>query len=180
MASTRVRAFGFVAVVVLLIDRSQSARAGSSIAEVDAAARAAGNRPALARSLGAALFATTWPAQITKVRVDAVGSHAVAGLVLSGVKFHHPLDRDGFLAEVRGLVSTTFAHSDVEEVDLWTTVPLATHAHEVVAGDLAMPTSRNVFSVTVRRAEAATFAERLARGRDVFWDAAWERSLTGH
>jgi len=168
-----------VAACAALASAERTARAGGSIADVDAAARAAGNRPKLARAIGDALFATNWPAQITKVRVDAVGSHAVAGLVLSGKKFHHPLDRDGFLAEVRDVVAVTFAHSGVEEVDLWTTIPLATRAHEVVAGDLAMPTPRNVFSVTVRRREAATFAARLERGQDVFWDDAWRSSLTG-
>ncbi len=155
------------------------ARASGSLADVDAYARAAGNRPKLARALGDVLFQTSWPAQITKVRVDAVGPHAVAGLVLSGTKFHRPLDPDDFLSEVRDLVSASFAHSAVEEVDLWTTIPLATHAHEVVAGDLAMPTSRTVFAVSVQRREAATFAARLAAGRDVFWDAAWRATLRG-
>jgi hypothetical protein len=170
----------FIAAAIGLVASSAPARAGGSLAEVDAAARAAGNRPLLARALGDVLFQTSWPAQITKVRVDAVGSHAVAGLVLSGTKFHHPLDRDAFLAEVRDLVAASFAHSSVEEVDLWTTIPLATRAHEVVAGDLAMPTSRNVFAVSVQRREAATFPARLASGRDVFWDAAWRGTLTGH
>jgi hypothetical protein len=169
----------FLAAAIGVAAACAPARAGGSLAEVDAVARAAGNRPLLARALGDVLFQTSWPAQITKVRVDAVGSHAVAGLVLSGTKFHHPLDRDGFLAEVRDLVAASFAHSPVEEVDLWTTIPLATHAHEVVAGDLAMPTSRNVFAVSVQRREAATFAARLASGRDVFWDAAWRDTLTG-
>ncbi len=178
--SVRVRGLVcFLAFAIAFASVGSRVRAGGSLAEVDAAARAAGNRPKLARALGTALFQTSWPAQILKVRVDAVGSHAVAGLVLSGTKFHHPLDRDAFLAEVRDLVATSFAHSDVEEVDLWTTIPLRTHAHEVVAGDLAMPTSRNVFAVTVRRREAQTFAARLKSGRDVFWDPAWRRTLTG-
>ena len=177
--SVRARALASVVASLLVVAFACGyARAGGSLAEVNAAARAGGNRPKLARALGNVLFQTNWPAQLTKVRVDEVGPHAIAGLVLSGMKFHHPLDRDGFLAEVRDLISASFAHSDVEEVDLWTTVPLPTHKHEVVAGDLAMPTSRNVFAVTVQRSEAKTFAARLASGRDVFWDAGWRARLS--
>jgi hypothetical protein len=153
------------------------ARADDTIADVDAAARSAGNRPAIARRVGDAIFAATWPAQVTKVRVDAAGSHAVAGLVLSGVKFHRSLDRSGFLDEIASLVATTFAHSDVEEVDVWATVPVPTHKHEVVAGDLAMPTSHIVFAVTAKRADGRAFVTRLRAGRDVYWDQGWSTTL---
>ncbi len=166
------------AVAAIIWLTAAHARADGSLADIDAAARAAGNRPAVARGIGDTLFATSWPAQIMKVRVDAVGSHAVAGLTLSGVKFHAPLDRDGFLEEISKLVAQTFAHSSVEEVDVWTTIPLPTRVHEVVSGDLAMPTSRIVFAVTAKRSEGDAFGARLAAGGDVFWDADWARSLT--
>jgi hypothetical protein len=109
--------------------------------------------------------------------VDRAGAHTVAGLVLSGVKFHRALDRKAFLDEVASLVDTTFAHSPVEEADVWVTTPLPYHVHEIVAGDLAMPTSRIVFAVTTRRAEGSAFAGRLHAGRDVFWNDAWQRTL---
>ena len=67
--------------------------------ELDATLRAEGNGKAEAVLIGRTLLARTWPAQIAKVRVDRAGSHAVAGLVLSGVKFHGPLDERGFLDE---------------------------------------------------------------------------------
>ena len=95
-----------------------------SVADLDAAARAAGNRPREAYRLGQTLFATVWPAQIMKVRVDGAGKHEIAGLVISGVKFHRALDAAAFADQVVRLVQETFAASPVEEVDVWTTVPL--------------------------------------------------------
>ncbi len=151
--------------------------AGGSTAEVDAYARAAGNRRADAVRIGERLFTRVLPAQVLKVRVDGAGAHEVAGLVISGVKFHGPLSRAGFTDEVSGLVRDAFAASRVEEVDCWVTVPLPVGAHVVVTGDMAAPTSRIVFSITVRRAEGARFVDRLRRGTDVFWDPAFERSL---
>ena len=168
------RAFaGAVACAIAMAFGCGSARADGSMADVDAAARSAGNRPEIARALGDAIFATNWPVQVTKVRVDATGRHAVAGLVLSGVKFHRTLDRTGFLDEIASLVSTSFAHGAIEEVDVWATVPLPTHKHEVVAGDLALPTSRIVFAVTAKRVESGSFDARLRAGHDVFWDRSW-------
>jgi hypothetical protein len=154
-----------------------AARAGGSTAEVDAYARAAGNRRADAVRIGERLFARVLPAQVLKVRVDGAGAHEVAGLVISGVKFHGPLSHTSFTDEVTGLVRDAFVASRVEEVDCWATVPLPVGAHVVVTGDMAAPTSRIVFSVTVRRSEGARFASRLRRGTDVFWDPAFERAL---
>jgi hypothetical protein len=171
-------AFACAAAAALSVWPASTLASGrGTVADIDAAARAAGNRPAVARAIGTALFATTWPVQVTKVRVDGVGSHDVAGLVLSGVKFHGSPGRSGFLAEVVRLVESVFATPAIEEVDLWTTVPLKPHEHAIVSGDLAMPTSRTVFAVTVTRAEAKALAARLRDGRDVFWDAAWRASL---
>jgi hypothetical protein len=153
------------------------------VADLDAAARAAGNRPREAYRLGRVLFATVWPAQIMKVRVDGAGEHEIAGLVISGVKFHRALDAAAFADQVIRLVQETFAASPVEEVDVWTTIPLPIDKiaakRLVVSGDYAHPTARTVFSLTVRRSEALTFVERVRRGVDVFWDPAWKASLTG-
>jgi hypothetical protein len=155
------------------------ADADGSSADVTAAARAGGNRKDVALRIGQALFATVWPAQLVKVRVDGAGPHEVAGLIISGVKFHARLDERAFTREVVALVSRTFAVSAVEEVDVWATIPLAVVPHEVVGGDLAQPTSRIVYAATVVRGEQATFSARLLRGDQVFWDPAWRTSLGG-
>ncbi|GAC1564821.1 MAG: hypothetical protein NVS3B17_21250 [Vulcanimicrobiaceae bacterium] len=154
-----------------------AARAGGSLADVNAARRAAGNRPAEAIRIGQRIFQTRWPAQVRKVRVDGVGPHLVAGIVLDGTKFHETLHASGLLDEVVALVDQAFAASAVEEVDIWAIVPLPTYAGEVVAGDLAQPTSYTVFAATVRRGEIATFAARLRHGDDVYWDATWRAGL---
>ncbi len=140
-----------------------------STAEIDALARAEGSRRSEAVRLGTALLGTTWPAQILKVRIDGTGSHLVAGLVLSGVKFHGELALAGFESEVAELVRQSFAASPIEEVDIWATVPIPVSRLEPVSGDYARPADRIVFSATVRRAEATGFAARLARGEGIFW-----------
>jgi hypothetical protein len=150
------------------------------MAAVNASARAEGNRLADARRLGTVLLAHTWPAQVLKVRVDGTGTHEVAGLVISGVKFHGPLDERGFLAEIAALVQRSFAASRVEEADVWVTVPVSAGKGAIVSGDFAQPTSRIVFSATLRRADAPSGSAVLAvlhRGRVVFWDPAWRAAL---
>jgi hypothetical protein len=150
----------------------------AAVVELNAVARSAGTRRPEALRLARVLLARTWPAQVLKVRVDGAGSHAVAGLVLSGVKFHAPLDAAGFLSEVAALVRLTLDSSTVEEVDVWATVPVSVGKGAVVAGDFAQPTTRIVFSATVRRADAAGGVEALLRRGDVvFWDAPWKASL---
>jgi hypothetical protein len=142
--------------------------------------RAEGNDRAQAVELGTVLLATRWPAQVLKVRIDAALGHRVAGIVVSGTRFHEALDEAGFLREVQSLVTLTLAHAPVEEVDLWTTVPLDAGKGAVVSGDLAEPTSRTVFAVTVRRADLPRLAAIL-HSDAVFWDAAWRASLrNGH
>ena len=140
--------------------------------------RAEGNDRAQAVVLGEALLGTIWPAQILKVRVDSALGHRVAGIVLSGTKFHKALDTAGFLAEVKEIVTLAFAHAPVEEVDLWTTVPLDAGKGAIVSGDLAKPTSRNVFTVTVRREDLPRL-DALLHQDGVFWDASWRESLKG-
>ena len=153
------------------------ANVGYSRANLVAAERARGNDIPEATRIGRALFTTPWPVQVTKVRVDTVGDHRVAGLVLSGNKFHASVTPDVFRREVVDLVARTFAGSSVEEVDLWVTLPLPTYTNEVVAGDLARPTFYIVYASTVRRAEGATFANRVRRDEDVYWRPAWRATL---
>ena len=170
-------AFAALAFVISLVAIRAPARAGYSLVEMRAQQRSAGNHREDALRIGRALLRTVWPAQIRKVRVDGVGTHRVAGVVISGTNFHSKLAPDAFVDEVVAIVTQTFAASDVEEVDAWAIVPLPTYAHEVVAGDLAQPTSYTVFSTTVRRDELAGFPARVRSGTDVYWDAAWRRSL---
>ena len=151
--------------------------ASPSIDVLDADSRATGNRKATAIAIGKAIFRTEWPAQVLKVYANAVDAHEVAGLTVSGVKFHEPLTKPEFFDEIAQLVSVAFASSSVEEVDIWATVPLSVGRGIVVSGDLAKPTSRTVFTLSVRRGETpAALASRLRSGRGVFVDEEWARA----
>jgi hypothetical protein len=154
-----------------------AATIANATASLNAAARAEGNRKADAVAVGRALFATLWPAQVLKIRIDGEGTHSVAGLMLSGVKFHRRLDPKAFTDEVIALVRGTFAASTVEEVDVWATVPLPKFDQKPVNGEYLQPTDRIVYGATVLRSERSTFPARLVRGDDVFWDPGWKRSL---
>ncbi len=143
----------------------------------DAYARASGNRKPVAVRIGRVLFRTTWPAQVLNVYADGIPGHDIAGLHVSGVRFHHVLSREEFLSEIAGLVAQTFGAAAVEEVDVWVSVPLSVGKGVVVAGDLARPTSRTVFTVSVRRGESGSaLMRRMQQGRGVFWDQDWARS----
>jgi hypothetical protein len=154
-----------------------SARVGG-LTEMEAQARSAGSRRQTAVAIGRALFVTMWPAQITKVRVDGIGGHEVAGIILSGVKFHRALAVAAFEDEVLGIAARAFRASRVEEVDIWATVPLAVAKGIPVSGDFAQPTARTVFGVSLQRSERGA-AERVHRGNDVFWDPAFKARLEG-
>ncbi len=157
---------------------SGTARATApSVVALRAAGRAEGNDRAAAVALATALLAREWPAQVLKVRVDAIGGHRVAGLLISGVKFHAPLDEAGFLREVSAIVEQSFAASDVEEVDVWTVVPLDAGKGAIVSGDLAKPTSLTVYTVTIPRAQRARIDAIVRDPSEVFWDPAWRASL---
>jgi len=147
-----------------------AAAPGPSLSVVNAHARAYGTRKDTAVRIGRRLFTRGWSAQILRVYVDGAGSHQIAGIVLSGIKFHRPLGRALFLAEVGSIIALTFDAAPVEEVDLWCVVPLSVGRGAVVSGDLAQPTERTVFSVTVRR------RDRWRDGGAMYWDAAWARS----
>jgi hypothetical protein len=165
------------AALALLLATSTLAGATSDPLDVRADARAHGDDVPTARTVARALLARPLDAQLTRVRCDALGTHRVCGLVLSGVKFHHPLDRRAFLAEVAALVRGAFAAAPLEEVDLWTTVPLDAGRGVVVSGDLAQPTSATVFAVTVRASELRGLDALLASGRNTFIDSEFAAAL---
>jgi hypothetical protein len=132
--------------------------------------RAVGTDRTSAVAVARALLTEMWPATVQQVRVDTTGPHSVAGIVLSGVKFHQALDLDGFLDEVQTLITRAFAARPVEEVDLWATVPIRVPKGAVVSGDLAIPTSRTVFACSVRRDDLPRLRSLLRSASDVFWD----------
>ncbi|HTX58207.1 MAG TPA: hypothetical protein VMH02_00930 [Verrucomicrobiae bacterium] len=165
---------------LLLALLASAAPAGAempTVASLDAQARASGNLHDLAVHVGDRIFATKWPAQVSQVSANGEGSHVVLGVRMWGVKFHHPLTRPQFVAEVVALIEQAFAAApSAEEVDLWTSVPISVGKGVIVSGDLAKPTSRVVYSITVRRAEPAAAMARRAAGNDgVFWDEDWAR-----
>jgi hypothetical protein len=144
---------------------------------LDANARASGNRKDLAVAIGRALFHTEWPAQVLNVYADGFGGHDIAGLRVSGEHFHHSLTRDQFVDEIASLVRETFAAAPVDEVDVWASVPLRVGKDVIVAGDLAQPSSRSVFTVSVSRGERmAAFVGRMRASRRVYWDQEWART----
>ena len=143
---------------------------------LDAAARAAGNRKAMAVSIGRELFKTRWPAQVLNVYADGFAGHDIAGLRISGEHFHHALTRGQFMEEIASLVRETFAAAPVDEVDVWASVPLRVGKDVVVAGDLARPSSRSVFTVSVRRGEpVGAILRRMRASAGVYWDQEWAR-----
>ncbi len=147
-----------------------------SVADMDAAARAVGNRRDIAQKIGESIFRTTWSAQVSQISANQLGTHLILGIRVWGVKFHHPLTRDEFVNEIVALVARAFAAApNAEEVDIWASVPISVVRGAVVSGDLAKPTSRTVFSVTTHRSESAvSLRSRMTAGGDsVFWDLGW-------
>jgi len=164
-----------ISALVLLAQLFPTAPPG--VDRLDASARASGSRKDLAVGIGRALFHTQWPAQVLNVYADGVGGHAVAGLRVSGEHFHHSLTRDQFVGEIASLVRVTFSAAPVEEVDIWASVPLQVGKEVIVAGDLARPTARAVFTVSVRRGERTdALLRRLRASRGVYWDQEWART----
>lgn len=150
-----------------------------SVAELDAAARSAGNRRDVAEQIGTSVFATRWSAEVSQISANSLDGHLIVGIRLWGVKFHQPLTRAEFAAEVVEIVERAFAAAPaVEEVDLWANVPITVARGAIVSGDLAKPTSRTVFSLSARRGEnAASLRARLSVASEgVFWDEQWARA----
>ena len=141
-------------------------------------ARSAGSDLTTARRIAGVLLARPLSAQLLRVRCERVGSHTDCGLVVSGVKFHQPLDLAGWNAEIGELIAGAYAAAPgIDEIDCWATVPLATGRGTVVSGDFAKPTSATVFSITVPRGSLAAVPNRLRDGQGVFWDPAFRAAL---
>ena len=147
------------------------------MADLDAHSRASGNRIDVATAVGRRIFTTTWPAQVLQVLANQNAGDLVLGLRLSGVKFHSALTRDAFYAEVVALVSRAFAAApQAQEIDLWVSVPIVVGRDVVVSGDLAKPTTKTVYTVTVQRGESPEkLRARLHGAAGVFLDPAWAR-----
>jgi hypothetical protein len=141
--------------------------------------RSSGSDVATARRIAAALLARPLAAQLLRVRCERVGPHVDCGLIVSGVRFHRPLDLRSWDAEIAALVDGAFAAApEAGEIDCWATVPLDAGKGTVVSGDFAKPSSATVFSISVPRARRASVRARLASGAGVFWDPAFRASLS--
>ncbi|MBC5806358.1 MAG: polysaccharide deacetylase family protein [Candidatus Eremiobacter antarcticus] len=140
--------------------------------------RIAGNAPQRAEAICIALLERRFPEQILKVHLLAMQPAAVAGILLSGVKFHEAMNARRFRADVRSMVRTAFlSDKALDEVDVWATVPIAVGAGLPVSGDFAVPASRTVFSTAVTATGHASAARQLTWGAE-YWDADWTRDLT--
>ncbi len=150
-----------------------------TVAQLDAEARAVGNRRDLAEHIGDVIFATHWPAEVTQISANALAGHVIVGIRVLGIKFHAAMTREAFIDETVSLVGDAFsAAPEAEEIDLWASVPISVAKGVIVSGDLAKPTSRTVFSLSVRRGEspAAIRARVEAASGGAFWDTTWMRT----
>lgn len=155
-----------------------AAASAPSTADLDASARAAGNRLDVATRIGQRVFAQTWPAEVSQISANSFDDHLIVGIRLWGVKFHHPISREEFADEVAAIVADAFDASPAEEVDVWASVPIEIGKDVVVSGDLARPTVRTVFTLTAHRGQSAKTIAALALASpspDVFWDETWAR-----
>ena len=167
-----------VALAALMLAPVAAFASAPSIATLDADARAGGNRKLEAERIGDAVFAIEWPAQVMKISANSVDDSLVVGLKVSGVKFHGPLTRAAFESEMTTLIGLVFAaEPKVTEVDLWAAVPLTVGKGVIVTGDLATPTTRNVFTVSSRRGETAAALEaRVKALQGIYLDEEWART----
>ncbi|MBV8150520.1 MAG: hypothetical protein JOY59_03095 [Candidatus Eremiobacteraeota bacterium] len=115
-----------------------------------------GNDPTDAGAIARAVLSRQWPAQVLDVRVDRAGAHAVAGLMLSGVKLKRRVGPAAFLADANRMIDVALSAAPVEEVDLWVVVPRAPGVLDTV------------FTLTVRRG---------ASNRHPYWDPRWRAGL---
>ncbi len=151
-------------------------RGGGAVAESQselahiARERIEGNDPSGAEAVALALLDREFPEQVLKVHVLASQTASVAGIMLSGVKFHRPLTRGQFSADVKDMVELAFeAVPHLDEVDVWAIVPVSVNAGAVTSGDYAIPTSRTVFSVAVRHQDEAAIGSPVDLGI-IYWD----------
>jgi len=151
-----------------------------SIVQIDAAARARGNRRAIAIAIGERLFTRVLPVQLLEIRASGLGKRVYVGLRFSGEKFHGPVSKATLDGELLSAVENAFAVSpQIREVDCWIVVPIPVAPGTIVSGDKAMPTERDVLTLSVRRGEsAAHLARRLNGGEGIVVDPHWiARSL---
>ena len=149
------------------------ARTRRRVADLDAEARAVGNR----RERGRAHRGIHFRHRVAGGGEPGLGQRdrrpSPRGHPHLGREVSRPITRDEFLDEVVTVVRRAFAAAPAaEEVDVWASVPIDVTKGEIVSGDLARPTSRTVFSLTVRRGETvASVRARADRWSDgVFWD----------
>jgi peptidoglycan/xylan/chitin deacetylase (PgdA/CDA1 family) len=157
---------------------TQPARFGGSYVPVRSGAvlvsiarkRIEGNDPALAERIGISLLREEFREPIEKIRVLTVPAASVAGIMLSGSGLHGPVTETQFETDARAMALLALSNAPrVSEVDVWATVPQAVATGTVVAGDLAAPTERTVFSLSLRRDAPETRA---------FVDKEWAAGLT--
>jgi hypothetical protein len=115
------------------------------------------------------------PAQILKVRVEGVGSHDVAGIMLEG-RPKHPIGRTAFREQVAAIATASLAKVGLEEVDIWAIVPIPVPKGAVVSGPMAIPTSKTVFAATFRRGGPAP-AQKLLDGQGIYEEPQWAATL---
>jgi len=129
----------------------------------------------MAEDVAVALLARSFPEQILKVHLLESPPATVAGIVLSGVKFHRAVSRQQFEADVSDMVELAFdAAPQIDEVDVWATQPVAVRSGATVSGDYAVPTQRTVFSAAVLRAQWAGLKDQGALGT-TYWDPGFLR-----
>jgi peptidoglycan/xylan/chitin deacetylase (PgdA/CDA1 family) len=145
-----------------------SVRSGS-VMESIARARTEGNDPTVAERIGISLLREQFREPIEKIRVLTVPAASVAGIMLSGSNLHGPVTETQFEADARAMALLALSNAPrVSEVDVWAIVPQAVPAGTIVAGDLAAPTERTVFSLSMRRDAPA---------RRAFVDKQWAAGL---
>jgi peptidoglycan/xylan/chitin deacetylase (PgdA/CDA1 family) len=136
-----------------------------------ARSRIAGNAPDVAERVAIALLSGGYPEQILKVRTERTAPAVIAGIMLSGVKFHEAVDRQTFAHDVADMIYRAFAaDASVSEVDVWAVVPIDVAKSATVSGDLAVPTNRTVFSASVRRVDWTRVQGGLGT---TFWELGW-------
>ena len=166
----RIKRGSGLALMTALLRSAVRGNAPESELEHIARERTAGNDPQAAEAIAVALLARKFPEQILKVHVLASQPATVAGIVLSGVKFHRAVNRERFTADVREMVELAFeAAPSVREVDVWATVPLAVPAGATVSGDYAVPTAATVFSAVIARRPDEESNGGVDLGK-VYWD----------
>jgi len=155
-----------------------SSSAGERALRSIARARAQGNDPRVAERVARVLLEGAYPEQILKVRVLKIEPAEVAGIMLSGVKFHRPVSAAEFAVDAATMIDRAFAAApQLAEVDIWAVVPRTVALGALVSGDLAVPTMRTVFSAALTRAAWRAPSGAGSPLGETFWDAAWRGSL---